>query len=65
MVAQREAASEDSTTSRLHQAETGLLRTFGGAVGNAAAAGVSLAQDTGSRATAIGSDLTNRWVSGT
>jgi hypothetical protein len=55
-----EAASEDSTTARLYQAESGLLRTFGGAVGDAAAAGVSLAQDIGSRAVAIGSDLTNQ-----
>jgi hypothetical protein len=51
-----EAASEDSTSSRLSQAQSGLLRSFGGAMGTA----VSLAQGIGSRATAIGSDLTNQ-----
>jgi hypothetical protein len=51
-----EAASEDSTNSRLSQAQSGLLRSFGGAVGTAA----SFAQGIGSRATAIGSDLTNQ-----
>ena len=51
-----EAASEDSTNSRLSQAQSGLLRSFGGAMGTA----VSLAQGIGSRATAIGSDLTNQ-----
>jgi len=55
-----EAASEDSTTSRLYQAETGLLRSFGGGVGNAAAAGVSIAQNIGTRAAAVGSDLSNQ-----
>jgi hypothetical protein len=51
-----EAASEDSASSRLSQAQSGLLRSFGGAMGTA----VSLAQGIGSRATAIGSDLTNQ-----
>jgi hypothetical protein len=51
-----EAASEDSTSARLSQAQSGLLRSFGGAVGTA----VSLAQGIGSRSTAIGSDLTNQ-----
>jgi hypothetical protein len=51
-----EAASEDSTNSRLSQAQSGLLRSFGGAVGTAA----SLAQGIGSRATALGSDITNQ-----
>jgi hypothetical protein len=51
-----EAASEDSTDARLSQAQSGLLRSFGGAMGTA----VSLAQGIGSRATAIGSDLTNQ-----
>jgi hypothetical protein len=51
-----EAASEDSTSSRLSEAQSGLLRSFGGAMGT----GVSLAQGIGSRATAIGSDLTNQ-----
>jgi hypothetical protein len=55
-----EAASEDSTNSRLNQAQSGLLRNFGGAAGNAAATAVSLAHGVGSRATAIGSDLTNQ-----
>ena len=51
-----EAASEDSTNSRLSQAQSGLLRSFGGAMGTA----VSLVQGIGLRATAIGSDLTNQ-----
>jgi hypothetical protein len=51
-----EAASEDSTDARLSQAQSGLLRSFGGAVGTAA----SHAQGIGLRATAIGSDLTNQ-----
>jgi hypothetical protein len=54
-----EAASEDSTNSRLSQAQSGLLRSFG-AAGNAAATAVSVAQGIGLRATAIGSDLTNQ-----
>jgi type IV secretion system protein TrbL len=50
-----EAASEDSTNSRLSQAQSGLLGTFG-----AAGTAVSLAQGIGLRATVIGSDLTNQ-----
>jgi type IV secretion system protein TrbL len=51
-----EAASEDSTSARLSQAQSSLLRSFGGGVGTA----VGFAQGIGSRATAIGSDLTNQ-----
>ena len=57
---QGEAASEDATDTRLQHAQAGLLRTVGGPVGAAAASALQAVYDFGSRATAIGSDLTNQ-----
>jgi hypothetical protein len=57
---QGEAASEDATDTRLQQAQAGLLRTVGGATGGAAASALRGLYGFGSRATAIGSDLTNQ-----
>jgi type IV secretion system protein TrbL len=55
-----EAASEDATEGRLHQAQAGLLRTIGGPAGGIAASALGRLYDIGARATAIGSDLTNQ-----
>ena len=55
-----EAASEDATEGRLHQAQAGLLRTIGGPAGGIAVSGLGRLYDIGSQATAIGSDLTNQ-----
>jgi len=55
-----EVASEDSTNSRLTQAQGSLLRGVGGAAGGAAASAVQVAQLVGTRVTAIGSDITNQ-----
>ena len=57
---QGEAASEDATDTRLQHAQAGLLRTVGGPVGAAAASALGALDAFGSRATAIGSDLTNQ-----
>lgn len=57
---QGEAASEDATDTRLQHAQAGLLRTVGGAAGGAAASTLGTLYLLGSRATAIGSDLTNQ-----
>jgi type IV secretion system protein TrbL len=56
---QGEEASEDATDTRLQQAQAGLL-AVGGPVGSAAASALHAVYDFGSRATAIGSDLTNQ-----
>jgi len=57
---QGEEASEDATDTRLQHAQAGLLRAVGGPVGSAAASALQAVYDFGSRATAIGSDLTNQ-----
>lgn len=57
---QGEAAADDSTQARFTQAEGGLLTTFGGAAGPAAAKVLGTMQHVGSRAAAVGSDLTNQ-----
>jgi hypothetical protein len=57
---QGEAASEDATDTRLQHAQAGLLRTVGGPTGGAAASALGTLYAFGSRATAIGSDLTNQ-----
>jgi hypothetical protein len=57
---QGEAASEDATDTRLQHAQAGLLRTVGGAAGGAAASALGTLYVVGSRAIAIGSDLTNQ-----
>jgi hypothetical protein len=55
-----EAASEDTTDARLRQAQAGLFRTVAGPAGGAASSVLGVVYDIGSRATAIGSDLTNQ-----
>ena len=60
-----EAASEDTTDARLQQAQAGLLRTLAGPAGGAASSVLGVVYDIGSRATAIGSDLTNQMGWGT
>jgi type IV secretion system protein TrbL len=55
-----EEASEDATDTRLQHAQAGLLHAVGGPVGSAAASALQAVYDFGSRATAIGSDLTNQ-----
>jgi hypothetical protein len=57
---QGEAASEEATDTRLQHAQAGLLRTVGGPAGGAAASALGTLYAFGSRATAIGSDLTNQ-----
>jgi hypothetical protein len=57
---QGEEASEDATNTRLQHAQAGLLHAVGGPVGSAAASALQAVYDFGSRATAIGSDLTNQ-----
>ena len=57
---QGEEASEDATDTRLQHAQAGLLHAVGGPVGSAAASALQAVYDFGSRATAIGSDLTNQ-----
>jgi type IV secretion system protein TrbL len=57
---QGEAASENGTDIRLQHAQAGLLRTVGGPAGGAAASALGTLYLLGSRATAIGSDLTNQ-----
>jgi len=55
-----EAAADDATAARLTAAQAGLLRTAGGAPGNTAASALGVLHNLGSRATAVGSDLTNQ-----
>jgi len=55
-----EEASEDATDTRLQHAQAGLVHAVGGPVGSAAASALQAVYDFGSRATAIGSDLTNQ-----
>jgi hypothetical protein len=57
---QGEVASEDATDTRLQRAQAGLLHAVGGPVGSVAASALQAVYDFGSRATAIGSDLTNQ-----
>jgi TrbL/VirB6 plasmid conjugal transfer protein len=57
---QGEEASEDATGTRLQHAQAGLLHAVGGPVGSATASSLRAVYDFGSRATAIGSDLTNQ-----
>ena len=57
---QGEEASEDATDTRLQHAQAGLLHAVGGPVGSAAASALRAVYGFGSRATAIGSDLTNQ-----
>jgi hypothetical protein len=57
---QGEEASEDATDTRLQHAQAGLLHAVGGPVGSAAASALQAVYGFGSRATAIGSDLTNQ-----
>jgi type IV secretion system protein TrbL len=57
---QGEAASEDATDTRLQHAQAGLLRTVGGPTGGVGAAALGTLYEFGSRATAVGSDLTNQ-----
>lgn len=55
-----EAASETATSERFTAAETGMLRTVGGAAGQLAARALAVMQTVGTGAASVGADLTNQ-----
>ncbi|HET7477097.1 MAG TPA: type IV secretion system protein [Dermatophilaceae bacterium] len=57
---QGESAGEDSTSARFNSAARGLMSSLGGALGQAAGAGMGAMESIGSRGAAIGADLTNQ-----
>ncbi|KGN41883.1 type IV secretion system protein [Knoellia aerolata] len=57
---QGESAGEDSTSSRFNGSTAGMMGKFGGALGQAGAAGIGAMEKIGSTGASVGADLTNQ-----
>jgi hypothetical protein len=57
---QGESAGEDSTSSRFNGSAAGMMGKFGGALGQAGAAGMGAMEKIGSTGASVGADLTNQ-----